>query len=114
MRQADDLSDDESLTRRQRRANLDVWLAEWHAVCDGAASSNPAFIAARDATERFHIPLSLFDELVAGVSMDSETDFNRAEATGPDTYCTIKYRSLSLLLPRGVGRGARLHPHLWL
>ena len=86
MRQADDLSDDESLPRQQRRANLDAWLAEWHAVCDGATSSNPAFIAARDATERFHIPLSLFDELVAGVSMDLETDIDRAEATGPDTY----------------------------
>jgi phytoene synthase len=82
MRQADDLSDDETLPREKRRHNLEAWLTEWHAVCNGAASANSAFIAAHDATDRFHIPLELFDELVAGVSMDLE----RTDAAGPDTY----------------------------
>jgi phytoene synthase len=70
MRKADDLADDESLTREERRRRLDAWLADWRAVCLGGDSSNPVFIAVRDAVERFSIPLSLLDELVAGVTLD--------------------------------------------
>ncbi len=80
MRQADDLADDESLPRDERRRRLDAWLAEWRAVCQDAASSNPVFLASRDATRRFSIPLHLLDELVAGVSMD----LNRAPAPATD------------------------------
>jgi 15-cis-phytoene synthase len=85
MRQADDLSDDESVARDERRRRLSAWLEEWHAVCRGADSANPAFVAARDATRRFAIPLRLLDELVAGVAMDLD-----CAATGaPDTYATF-------------------------
>ncbi len=85
MRQADDLSDDESIAREERRRRLNAWLDEWHAVCHGAASENPAFVAARDATRRFAIPLHLLDELVAGVAMD----LDRAATGAPDTYATF-------------------------
>ena len=88
MRQADDLADDESLPHDQRRRNLDAWLAEWHSVCRGARSANPAFIAARDATQRFVIPLQLLDELVAGVSMDLESAAAMPDGA-PDTYATF-------------------------
>jgi phytoene/squalene synthetase len=75
MRQADDLADNESLSRDERRRRLDAWLAQWRAVCESPISSNPAtadpvFLAVRDCTTRFHIPLSLLDELVSGVTMD--------------------------------------------
>jgi phytoene synthase len=70
MRQADDLADDDSLPRDERRSRLDVWLANWRGVCHGGDSSDPVFIAVRDAVERFSIPLNLLDELVAGVAMD--------------------------------------------
>ena len=33
MRQADDLADDESLSRDERRRQLDAWLAEWRNAC---------------------------------------------------------------------------------
>lgn len=85
MRQADDLADDESLTRAERRRNLDAWLAEWRDVCAGSPSINPAFVAARDATRRFAIPLHLLEELVDGVSMD----LDRAAGGAPDTYATF-------------------------
>jgi 15-cis-phytoene synthase len=85
MRQADDLADDESITREQRRGNLDKWLAEWRGVCRGRASKNPAFIATRDATRRFAIPLQLLDELVAGVTMD----LDHAQSGAPDTYANF-------------------------
>jgi phytoene synthase len=85
MRQADDLADDESLTRGERRSRIDAWLADWHGICHGGDSSNLVFLAVRDATERFGIPLNLLDELVAGVAMDLKQD----EQGTPDTYATF-------------------------
>ncbi|MGB9407183.1 MAG: phytoene/squalene synthase family protein [Terracidiphilus sp.] len=85
MRQADDLADDESLPRDERRRCLDAWMAEWRAVCAGGFTADPAFLAVRDATVRFHIPLGLLDELVAGVTMD----LDRAAYGEPDTYPTF-------------------------
>lgn len=82
MRRADDLADDESLSREERRRHLDAWLADWQVASTGAPTSDPVFIAVRDATIRFSIPLSLLDELVAGVSMD----LDRARTDAPDTY----------------------------
>jgi phytoene synthase len=86
MRQADDLSDDESLTREERRKRLDAWLNDWRGVCHGGDSQNLVFIAVRDAVERCSIPLSLLDELVAGVTMDLEHDASGA----PDTYASFE------------------------
>ncbi len=82
MRKADDLADDESLTREERRRRLDTWLEDWRGVCRGGDTADPVFLAARDAVERFGIPLSLLDELVAGVTMD----LNPRTGEGPDTY----------------------------
>jgi 15-cis-phytoene synthase len=85
MRKADDLSDDESLSREERRRNLADWQAAWRAASDGAATSDPVFIAVRDATRRFAIPLTLLDDLVAGTTMDLKHD----AADAPDTYATF-------------------------
>lgn len=85
MRKADDLADDESLTREERRRQLDGWLADWRGVCRGDNSSDPIFVAVRDAVERFGIPLSLLDELVDGVTMD----LNPRASEGPDTYASF-------------------------
>jgi phytoene synthase len=85
MRRADDLADDESLSRELRRRSLDTWLAEWHTVCQGSSTADPVFLAVRDCTARFQIPLSLLDELVAGVTMD----LDRAATGAPDTYTTF-------------------------
>jgi phytoene synthase len=85
MRQADDLADDESLPRAERRILLDKWLAGWRSACAGGETADPVFIAVRDATERFTIPLSLLDELVSGVTMD----LDQAASDAPDTYATF-------------------------
>lgn len=85
MRKADDLADDESLSRDERRRRLETWLADWRGVCHGGDSADPVFLAVRDATERFSIPLSLLDELVAGTTMDLKA----AADTTPDTYATF-------------------------
>ncbi len=70
MRQADDLADDESLPREERRLRLHAWLAAWRQAAAGSATADPVFLAVRDATARFAIPLQLLDELVDGVAMD--------------------------------------------
>lgn len=85
MRQADDLADDESISRAERRKNIDAWVGAWHGAADGAPTDDPVFLAVRDAVAQFNIPLSLLDELVAGVTMDLEHD----TAGAADTYATF-------------------------
>ncbi|KAA6465472.1 phytoene/squalene synthase family protein [Acidobacteria bacterium AB60] len=86
MRKADDLADDESRSREQRRIDLDQWCSAWHKVLSGEDTSDPVFIAVRDAVERFGIPTRLLDELVSGTTMDLE---NASQDT-PDTYATFE------------------------
>jgi phytoene synthase len=76
MRMADDLADDESLSRTERRRRLDAWQANWRGVCHGGDSSDLVFLAVQDAVSRYHIPLNLLDELVAGVTMDLDQPAN--------------------------------------
>jgi len=85
MRKADDLADDEGFSREERRNRLDAWLAGWRAVCQGRETVDPVFLAVRDATQRFAIPLGLLDELIAGVTMD----LKQAAGDVPDTYATF-------------------------
>ncbi len=85
MRKADDLADDESLSRADRRVQLDGWISEWHAAIKGGETGDPVFVAVRDAMERFAIPESLLDELVAGVTMDLEA----GESAEANTYATF-------------------------
>ena len=93
MRRADDLADDEALPREERRRLLDAWLAAWRKAAAGAVTSDPVFLAVRDATQRFKIPLELLDELVAGVTMDLDhAAISAPSATvgdAPDTYATF-------------------------
>ena len=85
MRQADDLADDESVAMDERRAHLHAWLAAWHAASVGGFTRDAVFLAVRDATAHYRIPLSLLDELVAGVTMDLDS----ATSDAPDTYATF-------------------------
>lgn len=84
MRKADDLSDDESMPRQQRRIALAGWLKDWHDAHAGAPTNDPVFVALRDAMQRFTIPLALLDELVSGTTMDLEHT-----GSEPDTYATF-------------------------
>jgi phytoene synthase len=93
MRQADDLADDESLSLEDRRSKLNWWLTTWHRAAKGTATSDPVFLAVRDAIQRFKIPLALLDELVAGVAMDLDRaprgGRDLASTGEPDTYATF-------------------------
>jgi phytoene synthase len=85
MRKADDLSDDESVPREQRLQNLEQWQAAWRSASQTGATQDPVFIAVRDATQRFNIPLTLLDELIAGTTSDLKA--NPGDA--PATYATF-------------------------
>ncbi len=85
MRRADDLADDEGLPVAERRQLLAEWLAAWRQVCQGGDTTDPVFLAVRDATQRFSIPLHLLDELIAGVTRD----LTPAATGAPDTYATF-------------------------
>lgn len=85
MRKADDLSDDESMPREERKKRLSAWVGEWHAAAAGGETADLVFVAVRDAIARFNIPLQLLDELVAGTTMDLES-----EAGEVDTYATFE------------------------
>ena len=85
MRQADDLSDDESQAIPDRKLALDAWLAKWHDALAGAPTADPVFIALLDAQKRFAIPSELLDQLVQGTATDLEPRFH-AYATFTDLY----------------------------
>ena len=96
MRHADDLSDDETKSREERRVDLDTWLGAWHHAAQGGSTEDPIFIALRDAQSRFHITTDLLDQLVQGTAMDLHSHANH-EAPGSssvhplsfDTYATF-------------------------
>jgi 15-cis-phytoene synthase len=85
MRQADDLSDDESVSIPDRRVALHGWLANWHQALAGAPTSDPVFVALLDAQRRFAIPSELLDQLVQGTATDLEPRV-AAYATFADLY----------------------------
>lgn len=85
MRRADDLADDESVPIDERHVRLEAWIASWRAVSTGGKTNDPVFLAVRDATVRYGIPLALLDELVSGVTMDLDS----ASLDAPDTYATF-------------------------
>ena len=97
MRHADDLSDDESRSREQRRADLTAWLDAWHQAAAGSPTDDPVFVALADTRRRFGIPLELLDQLVHGTAMDLETVPRAELAPNPDpdvppydTYATFE------------------------
>jgi phytoene synthase len=89
MRHADDLSDDESVPLRERRLQLEAWLASWRLAAAGAATEDAVFVALRDAQRRFEIPSSLLEQLVEGTTMDvrrEDTSTGASAAVPYDTY----------------------------
>ena len=85
MRQADDLSDDESLGIADRRVALHAWLESWHQALAGTPTHDPVFLALLDAQQRFAIPSALLDQLVQGTATDLDPQFS-SYATFADLY----------------------------
>jgi len=73
MRHADDISDDETKTHAERRAEMAQWVVGWQRAVEGQPDGDPVFPALLDAKRRFQIPSQLLDQLIAGTTMDLET-----------------------------------------
>ena len=82
MRRADDLADVESAPIEARRRRLATRLLSWRKAGSGAPTIDFIFLAVRDATKRFEIPIWLLDELVQGVTLD----LGAKQDGAPQTY----------------------------
>lgn len=88
MRQADDLSDDETKSIEDRRSLMREWVAAWHIARASGASGDAVFVALTDTQRRFGIPDDLLEELVAGTTMD--LDPRAVDVGGMQTYATFE------------------------
>lgn len=91
MRHADDLSDDETKSREERRISLDDWLSSWHIAAQGGSTDNPVFIALRDAQAHFHITTELLDQLVQGTAMDLHPAHTSNGGSGSDSIHPMQF-----------------------
>ncbi len=72
MRKADDLADDESLTKEHRRGAMAEWTSALYASRT-QPTSDPVFTALNHTQQRFGIPDTLLDQLVQGTTMDLQS-----------------------------------------
>lgn len=91
MRHADDLSDDESKSREQRRVDLDAWLSDWHRAAGGEATDDPVFVALADAQRHFGITTELLDQLVQGTAMDLHPAHDASQARGHEVVHRLRF-----------------------
>ena len=89
MRRCDDIADDPSLSVRDRRQRLDIWLNAFHAAQAGHPSDDPILLALTDAQRRYAIPAGLLDALAFGTAMDVDENVEQPEASG----LQVQYRS---------------------
>ena len=73
MRKADDLADDESMSLEARRSAMEAWTAAWRQSRD-ETTADPLFLALNDTQRRFGITDELLEQLVAGTTMDLQTE----------------------------------------
>lgn len=70
MRHADDLSDDPGMTPVERREKLNGFLDSYRRALETGITDDPVFLALRDSSLRYNIPVELLEKLVAGTEMD--------------------------------------------
>jgi 15-cis-phytoene synthase len=71
-REVDDVADEEQVATEKRREQLSTWREDVRRATDGGA---PQFAVNRElqpVARQFHLPFSLFDELIQGCEMDLE------------------------------------------
>ncbi len=90
MRHADDISDEESLSKADRRARMAAWTDAWHRAAETGSTDDPVFIALNDARIRFRIPIALLDQLVEGTAIDLREEHD-AEETFADFAALRRY-----------------------
>ena len=75
MRRCDDITDDTTLSLRERRDKLEMWLNHFHRALAGQPTDDPVLLALTDTQRRFRIPPELLDQLFDdSPSSDSGTE----------------------------------------
>jgi phytoene synthase len=69
----DDVADDESVPVEKRRAELAAWREDVRRACEKKSPEFPVNQELEPVIAQYHLPFSLFDELVRGVEMDLDT-----------------------------------------
>jgi len=100
-RSADDFADEGDADASERLARLQGYRDQLHALSheqpNGHGIEDPIFIAIKDSIQRYHLPLSLFDDLLSAFIQDVETtryaDFNSLLA-----YCRYSANPVGRLL----------------
>jgi 15-cis-phytoene synthase len=92
-RQVDDVADEDDLPVSDRRERLAAWRADLQAACEGRPPRFTVNQELQPVIGRYHLPFTLFDELLRGVEMDLEV--NRYAAYDDlEQYC---YRVASVV-----------------
>jgi phytoene synthase len=94
MRKADDLADDESMSIKTRRQAMATWSAEWR-DSRHTSSDDPVFLAVNDVQRRFGISDDLFDQLIAGTTMDLQETLPGVVAVHETTITNLGKREES-------------------
>ena len=81
MRNADDISDDESVAVATRREKLETLRSSLHRAVDGEATDDPVLLALAHTQKKFEIPMQWLDQLVDGTMMDLQEE--TSDATEP-------------------------------
>jgi phytoene synthase len=79
MRRCDDIADDPTMSGKERRYKLDVWLDALHRVQQGEPSDDPILLALTDTQRRYTVPAGLLDELAMGTAMDVDPGTSNTE-----------------------------------
>jgi len=90
MRRCDDITDDPTLSRAERRQQLDTWLDALHRAQQGHPTDDAILLALTDAQRRFTIPAGLLDELAVGTAMDLEESDSTQGSPSVITYKTFE------------------------
>jgi 15-cis-phytoene synthase len=96
MRRCDDLSDDTSLSLRERRAKLEAWLDAFHRAQAGAPTDDAILLALTDTQRRYQISAELLDQLAFGTLMDVPEDVEGSDSEGAaatSEELVIQYRT---------------------
>jgi len=96
MRRCDDLSDDASLTLRERRTKLEAWLESFHRALAGEPTDDAILLALTDTQRRYQISAELLDQLAFGTLMDVPEEVEEPgdpKSTKSEEELVIEYRT---------------------
>ncbi len=94
MRHCDDIADDITLSRDDRRNKLAEWLDRVHRAFAAQPTDDPVLLALADAQRTYQISIGLLDQLAFGTAAD--LDYSQPEGSG-DPALVARYQTFEEL-----------------